>query len=366
MKFKIQNVQLKKLIVEAAEVAKKKSELPIREHALLELKDGVLKVLCANSQCQVTGSANNIIADSDITFTVPAAKLKSICSSLADTDLLEFDVRYGEVKLKVNRSKFKMVSLPHADYPSMSTADFTKKITVDTKVFQSLIHKVMHTIPDGDVRYYLNGMHVELSGSLLKVVGTDGHRLATAEVELDASYEPVSFILPIEAVSKVLKFVSAYQGDVVIGFDSNLARFECGDFVLDTLLIDGKYPDYARVIPKDNTKAMQVDKDVLLNALKRVSVLAHSKHNACTFSIKSGEVALYASNSESENANDIIEVDYSDVEFDFSFKLPYMLEALASIPESQVNMVYDSVVTPVILSGVGDMSSVRVIMPVRV
>lgn len=366
MKLTIQNNEFKKLIADASDLAGKRKDLPILDHALIELKSGKLTLKATDLECQITAFVHDVNCTADGCFTLPSSKLKSICSTLADSDVLKFTVEDSAVMLRVNRSKFKMVTLPTDGYPAMVSEEAEHKITIGSKVMQSLILKVLHTIPDRDARYFLNGMFVQVVGNKLTVVGTDGHRLSIAHADLGCSYPDVSFILPLKAVVKLLKLVGVYDCDINISFNQNNASFDFGDFVLDTILIDGRYPDYNRVLPKSSTKTLTVDKTLLISSIKRVSILANEKFRSCTFRITEGQIELYARNAETENAVETIDVDYLNDDLEFSFNLQFMLEALPTVNEDKVVLLFTDHLTPVLISGVNDNSSLTCIMPVRV
>lgn len=366
MKLTIQNNEFKSLFADASDLAGKRKDTPILDHALIELKSGKLTLRATDLECQITAFIDDVNCTGDGFFTLPSAKLKSICSALADTDVLKFTVEDSAVRLSVNRSKFKMVTLPTEGYPTLVSGEAQHKIVIASKVLQSLILKVLHTIPDGDVRYYLNGMFVQVVGDKLTVVGTDGHRLSIAHADLGCSYPDVSFILPLKAVVKLLKLVGVYDCDISIAFNLNNASFDFGDFVLDTILIDGKYPDYNRVLPKSNAKILTVDRVLLMSSIKRVSILANEKFKACTFQIKEGQMELYTRNAESEDAVETIDVDYLNDDLEFSFNLKFMLEALPTVNEDRVVLSFTDHLTPVLIHGVNDNTSLTCIMPVRV
>ncbi len=366
MKLIIQNKELKSLFSDASDLAGKRKDTPILDHALVEVKSGELTLKATDLECQITAFIKNVDCTDDGCFTLPSAKLKNICSTLSDTDVLKFTVEDSAVKLNVNRSKFKMVTLPTEDYPTLVSEEAQHKIAIDSKVLQSLILKVLHTIPSDDVRYFLNGMFVQVVGDKLTVVGTDGHRLSVAHTNLACSYPEVSFILPLKAVGKLLKLVGVYDCQINITFNLNNASFDFGDFVLDTLLIDGQYPDYKRVLPKSNAKIVTADRGVLISALKRVAILANEKFRACTFQIKEGQIELYTRNAESEDANEVIDVEYLNDDLEFSFNIQFMIEALQTIKDDNVVMSFTNNVTPVLMNGVGDNCSLNCIMPVRV
>ncbi|MDP2565786.1 DNA polymerase III subunit beta [Pseudoalteromonas marina] len=366
MKLTIQNNEFKKLITEASDLAGKRKDLPILDHALIDVNGGKLTLKATDLECQITSVVNDVNCHENRVFTLPSAKLKSICAALGDNDVLKFTIGAEAVTLNVNRSKFKLVTLPTDGYPCIESKDAEHKIKIGSKVLQSLILKVLHTIPDRDVRYFLNGMFVKVVGDKLTVVGTDGHRLAVASADLSSSYADSRFILPYKAVLKLLKLLGSYDCDVEISFNVNNASFDFGDFVLDTILIDGNYPDYERVLPKTNTKVLTVDRMLLMSSIKRVAVLANTKHYSCTFDIKQNQIDLYAGNAELENATEVVDVEYCDDDLTFSFNLQYMLSALPTIAEDRVTLSFTNDTTPVLVSGLNETSSVCCIMPVRV
>ena len=368
MRFSINRDDLLKPLQAVHGVVERRQALPILSNVLLRAADGVLSLTGTDTEVElVARTPVDDMEPGDIT--VPARKFLDICRSLPGSGQVQFAVDGDRVSVKCGRSRFTLASLPSADYPSTDKLTDASRVKISPSVLKRVIDLTQFAMAQQDVRYYLNGMLFEVDGMVLRTVATDGHRLALAEGEIEpiGNVEGRQLILPRKAVLELAKIVASAGDTLELAIGANAVQLEAGDIVFTSKLIDGKFPDYQRVIPdRDSSdKVVKADRESLRQSLQRAAILSNEKYRAVRLCLDAGQVTVVASNPEQEEAEDAVEVDYEGESIEIGFNVSYLIDALSNIPSDGVRILLtDASSSCLILPEEGE-GCEYVVMPMR-
>ena len=306
-------------------VIARKSPLPILSNALLQTRDGKLELKGSDLEIEIT-ARTGIEADANITL--DAKKLLSIIKTLPADAPIAFSEKESRITLKGGKSRFTLQSLPAADYPTITeSADFGEAITLSQGKLKALLSQVSFAMAVQDIRYYLNGLLIETEGKEVRLVATDGHRLAFTSDTVDSELGAQSHILPAKIVTELERLLSDTDEPVSIRFASNQIRVDMGQIEIVSKLIEGKFPDYRRVIPKNDDVAV-IHRQSWLGAIQRASMLAPEKTRSAVFHFSPGQLSIQAENAQNESSSDVLDIEYSGPEIRAGFNVIYLQDVL--------------------------------------
>jgi DNA polymerase-3 subunit beta len=308
-------------------------------------------------------TANN--AD-DFQVTIPARKLLDICKALPDGSVINFNIEENRVSLTSARSRFTLATLPASEFPSLDEIEVQQSFKIPQKLFKALFDRTSFAMAQQDVRYYLNGILMEISASAIKLVATDGHRLALSEVTLNSgASDERQIIIPRKAVLELSRLLDSSDAMVNCELSQNHLRVETGSLVFTTKLIDGKFPDYQRVIPVDGNKTLQVDRETLKQAMSRIAILSNEKYRGIRLTLAAGNLSIQANNPDQEEAEEELQVDYDEGDMEIGFNVTYLIDVLNVLGSDTVQLKLKDSNSSAILSDSQDESSLYVVMPMR-
>jgi DNA polymerase-3 subunit beta len=265
-------------------------------------------------------------------LTVAARKLQDILRSLPESAEVSLALDDKRLQLRAGKSRFNLQTLPAEDFPRMSTVDGqTTRISMSQKQFKHLLALVQYSMAQQDIRYYLNGLLLVTNGAEMRVVATDGHRLAFASEALTESLPRSEVILPRKTVLELSRQLADNDETLDIILTPTQAQFRFGNIELVSKLIDGKFPDYERVIPQQHTKVLQLQRDVLLHSLMRAAILTNEKFRGVRLVLSDGSLKILSTNAEQEEAQEEIEVPYTGDSLDVGFNVTYLLDVLNNV-----------------------------------
>ena len=364
MKFTAAREALLKPLQAVIGVVERRQTMPILANVLLVAKDGNVAVtatdleveLVANAEVEVEGAGE---------VTVPGRKLLDICRALPEEASLSIALSGEKLAIKSGRSKFSLVTLPAAEFPSVEDIKAGQTIEVSQEVLGRLIEKTHFSMAQQDVRYYLNGLLVETDGKHLRAVATDGHRLALCQVKLDGKKMPEQqVIVPRKGVLELQRLMSG-EGDVDLQLGSNHIRIELEGIRFTSKLIDGRFPEYERVIPQDTSNQLSADRDLFKGALQRTAILSNEKYRGIRLIIRDSGVVLQAHNPEQEEAEEELEVAYKGDDIEIGFNVNYLLDALGAIESAEVTLSVVDSNSSCLLREPGNDDCKYVVMPMR-
>ena len=366
MKFTISRDALLKPLNLVAGVVERRQTLPILANVLMVLDGDRLALTGTDLEVELVGRVQLAAAGESGELTVPARKLVDICKSLPEGSDIQFTAQDSKVTVKSGRSRFTLATLPAREFPNVEDSMGTHQFTVKQGQLKRLIDRTAFAMAQQDVRYYLNGMLWEIKDKLLRVVATDGHRLAmcTLPGKIDAS-DDTQVILPRKGVLELARLLLQDDADIAIVIGSNHIRATTDDFTFTSKLVDGKFPDYQRVLPRSPDKIVLGSRLELRQAFTRAAILSNEKYRGVRLKVTKNSLDIVANNPEQEEAEEAVAVDYQGDALEVGFNVSYLLDVLGVLSGEQVKLSLSDPNSSALLeeSDVGD--SLYVVMPMR-
>jgi DNA polymerase III subunit beta len=312
-------------------IVEKRHTLPILSNVLIEKSGEHLMLLATDIEMQIrTGTASS--GPENIAITVAARKLQDILRSLPETAEVSLNLDERRLQLKAGKSRFNLQTLPAEDFPRMAEA--TGQATVlklTQRQFKHQLALVQYAMAQQDIRYYLNGLLLVALNGELRLVATDGHRLAYASEAIGGAQERIEVILPRKTVLELSRQLADNDEPLEISLTAAQARFSFGNIEFVSKLIDGKFPDYERVIPQNQTKTIPLERTLLQHSLQRAAILTNEKFRGVRLVLAPGSLKILSTNAENEEAQEEIEVQYAGDELDVGFNVNYLLDVLNNV-----------------------------------
>ncbi|MDD2743274.1 MAG: DNA polymerase III subunit beta [Rhodocyclaceae bacterium] len=348
-------------------IVERRHTLPILSNVLLEKQGDKLTLLATDIEIQITTSTIGAGGEGDGAVTVGARKLQEILRSLPEKTEVSLVLEEKRLQVRAGKSKFSLQTLPADDFPRMTIADGeTQEFQLPQKAFRQLLGKTQYGMAAQDVRYYLNGLMLLVEGKELRAVATDGHRLAFASVEIEADLPRQELILPRKTVLELNRLLLDSEDSLKITLATNQIRFAFGSVVLVSKLIDGKFPDYERVVPASLRNHMTVGRQTLMQAMTRAAILTNEKFRGVRVVLSENSLKLIAANAEQEEAQDEIEVNYQGEPIDVGFNVGYLLDVLNNISTEEVQWSFNDANSSALISIPGNDRFKYVVMPMRI
>lgn len=350
-------------------IVEKRHTLPILSNVLLEKRGETLTLLATDIEIQIVASTTGAAGEGDGAVTVGARKLQDILRSLPENAEISLNLDEKRLQIKAGKSRFSLQTLPADDFPRMAVSESDlKTISVTQKQFRQLIAQTQFAMAAQDVRYYLNGLLLLAEGNELRAVATDGHRLAFACMSLGEGVELPrnELILPRKTVIELNRLLADNDEALKIEFGTNQIRFQFGNIVLVSKLIDGKFPDYERVIPASLKNRLSLSRPLLLQSMVRAAILTNEKFRGVRLVVTPGSLRIIAANAEQEEAQEEIEIDYTGDSIDVGFNVGYLLDVLNNASSESVEWGFNDANSSALLTIPGNERFKYVVMPMRI
>jgi DNA polymerase-3 subunit beta len=349
-------------------IVEKRHTLPILSNVLIERRNETLNLVATDLEIQITTAcAAGSKTDSDQSLTVSARKLQDILRSLPEGAETILDVQANKVQLKAGKSRFNLQTMPADDFPKMADpGELQAKFSLSQKCLQEILLLVQYAMAQQDIRYYLNGLLMVLDGSKIKVIATDGHRLSYAEGTLASPHDKREVILPRKAVLELSRQLSSNDAEVEVEIFASQVRFRYGNNQLVTKIIDGKFPDFTRVIPVNYNKTITLARDDLLHSLQRAAILSNEKFRGVRWLLTAGSLRISCTNTDQEEAQEEMEVDYSGEPLDVGFNITYLLDVLNNVSTEKVECSFGDANSSMLITIPGRSDFRYVVMPMRI
>ncbi len=348
-------------------VVERRQTLPILGNVLLVAKDGMLSATTTDLEIQVnTQTPCNVADDGEVTL--PARKTVDICRALPEGASVKIRTDGERATINSGRSRFVLSTLPAGDFPTIEESDAGSSVTLEQGVLRRLLEKASIAMAQQDVRYYLNGVLLELTEGRVVAVATDGHRLAKVEQGVagaEGFEERLQVIIPAKTVMELKRLLETSGHEVRVELSQRSLRAEIGDTKVTSKLVDGRYPDYERVIPKDLSRCAIIDRDLLRGALQRAAILSNEKYKGVRVTFEPGALRLQSQNPEKEEAEDEIGIEFSGEATTFGFNVAYILDVLNALDGDRVEVTFNDSSSSAIWRNEGVDSETFVIMPMR-
>lgn len=348
-------------------IVERRHTLPILSNVLLETDAKELKLVATDLEIQVATQANLDKAASQQRITVSARKLQDILRSLPDATKVTLDSQDSKLVLRAGKSRFNLQTLPAEDFPRLAegTGDATT-LRVAQKDLKSMLQLVQYAMAQQDIRYYLNGLLILVDAKRLTLVATDGHRLAHIATSLEESHQRTEVIMPRKAVLELVKLLDDTEEHVELQIQQNQVRCRFGDVDLVSKVVDGKFPDFTRVIPTSGDRQFQISRTLLQQALQRAAILSNEKFRGVRWVLTNNVLRIVCTNAEQEEAEEEIEIDFTGEPLDIGFNVTYILDGLNNLTTDQVDCALGDSNSSMLITVPGDENFKYVVMPMRI
>lgn len=347
-------------------VVERRHTMQILANVLLVARGGRLTVTATDLEVELVAAVSDAEIDQEGEITVPGRKLLDICRALPDEAVVKLQLDGDRLVIRSGRSRFVLSTLPAVDFPVIEDVQAGETFHVEQADLERLLGKTHFAMAQQDVRYYLNGLLLESGQGRLRAVATDGHRLALCEMALDAAGGDRlhQVIVPRKGVLELQRLLTG-QGEVSVAIGTNHIRVAGGDVQLTSKLIDGRFPEYDRVIPQPKGNVLAASRDLLRHALQRAAILANEKYRGIRLELVKDRLKLQANNPDQEEAQDEIEVAYAGEAMEIGFNVNYLLDALAAIDGDDVEVGFTDANSSCLIRSPGAGDARYVVMPMR-
>ena len=374
MKFTIEKTELQKGLARIQAIVEKRNSMPILANVLIEAskkgKSSQLQLSATDLEVGIRG-VHEAKVEAAGGVTASAKKLFEIVRELADEPVQISTTENQYLDIRCARAKFVLAGTAAEEYPTLPEFTPGKTVTLQAAVLSTMIERTMYATSMDETRYNLNGVFLEqrTDRDVIRMVATDGHRLAYVDRELSAGFEglPTGVIIPRKALAEIKRLVDEEDTDEVeIGFEGNHGLVRKGSVTLTMRLIEGEFPNYQQVIPEQTNHHLLVPTETLAHALRRVALLSSERGRAVTLDLSDGTLALSANNPDLGEAREEIDIDYAGEKLSIAFNARYLMDALGALATKEARLEFQDSLSPAQLIPSDDADTLAVVMPMRV
>lgn len=368
MRFIVSRENLLRPLQLASGVVERRQTLPILSNVLLNVTPSSVAITATDLEIEIVVNAQ-IDGGQAGSFTIPAKKFIDICRALPEQALVDIAIDNERVIIKCGRSRFTLSTLPAGDFPNIEGIQNAVEFQLPQQAIKDLIDRTQFAMAQQDVRYYLNGLLLEVGEGKIRTVATDGHRLALWEDDSDFSPrqdELVQVIIPRKGVQELGRLLVGGNETSGITIGSNHMRIVTNEWTFTSKLIDGRFPDYQRVLPNNGDKIVICNRELLRQALVRASILSNEKYRSVRFELGTNNLKILAHNPEQEEAEEDMSVEYQGAALEIGFNANYILEALNAISTENIKLILTDANSCCLIQGDGVENGKYVVMPMRI
>jgi len=348
-------------------IIERRHTLPILSNVLIDRGENALSFLATDIEIQITARSPLEQRGDASALTVGARKLVDILRALPEDAEVTLQQQEKRLLVKTGKSRFTLQTLPAEDFPRLAKpAGASAHLTLSQKSLRALIGLVQYAMAQQDIRYYLNGLLMLVEDGQLRLVATDGHRLAYASMKLDAALPRQEVIVPRKTVVELNKLLMDVDDEVKVEVSATQAAFNFGSIELVSKLVDGKFPDYTRVIPTQHKNKLEIDRDVLRQALQRAAILSNEKFRGVRWVLTRDSLKIVSSNAEQEEAQEEMEVSYDGDSLDIGFNVNYLLDVLNNVTGAKLECAFGDSSSSALLTFASVPDFKYVVMPMRI
>ncbi|OGB35300.1 MAG: DNA polymerase III subunit beta [Burkholderiales bacterium RIFCSPLOWO2_12_FULL_61_40] len=350
-----------------AGIVERRHTLPILANILLRKTGTSLQLTTSDLEIQIRTTAELGGDIGNFTTTIGARKLIDILRTMPSDQTVSLESSQSKVILKGGKSKFTLQTMQAEDFPLVQeSAHFGPVFSVPQKTLKGLLSQVSFAMAVHDIRYYLNGILFVAEGNQLSLVATDGHRLAFASATLDVEVPKQEVILPRKTVIELQRLLSDVEGAIEMQFANNQAKFTFDGMEFVTKLVEGKFPDYNRVIPKNHKNSITLGRTALLSTLQRTAILTSDKFKGVRLNLDPGTLRVASNNAEQEEAMDELDIDYGGDSIEIGFNVTYLIDALTNMTQDMVTLELSDGNSSALFTIPNNATFKYVVMPMRI
>lgn len=347
-------------------VVERKQTMPVLSNLLFDVSSNLVTVTGTNMEVELVCELEGVQVASEGRITIPARKLSDIVRSLPDNCEIELSLEGDKVHLSSGKSQFTLSTLPADQFPNIEEDDHDIAIAFKQNEFKSMIDATGFAMAQQDVRYYLNGMLLEVGGDRVRAVATDGHRLALASMILDTQVtESKQVIVPRKGIIELGRLLGDSEDEVEIAIGQSHIFSKIGRYTFTSKLIDGKFPDYNRVVPQGGDKIVIADRHALKAVFSRASILSHENIRGIQLQLSNNQIQVFANNPEHEHAEDYLDVIYEGPELQIGFNVSYLIDVLNVISDESVKLTFSNSNSSALIESSDNQDRLYVVMPMR-
>ncbi|MBI1912253.1 MAG: DNA polymerase III subunit beta [Deltaproteobacteria bacterium] len=367
MKFTIDKGNFIKVLQRIQGIVEKRNTMPILANVLIEANNNRINIMATDLEVFIKDSALAQVSENG-SITINARKVFEIVKELP-SDTIDFSTgKDDKVSLKAGKAKFNIMGLPSKDFPAFPAIDESRLQTIESDILKDMIDKTSFAVSTDETRYNINGFLLEKDDTTIRMVATDGHRLALIEKK-DGKNMPTEekegVLLPRKGVMEMRKLLDEKEGNFQLGISQKSAIMKKDNAVISVRLLEGEFPDYKKVIPKDNDKDVVADKAMLLSSLKRVSILSTDKIKGVKFCFSDAKLTVSSSSPDIGEATEEVDIDYNREDIEIAFNARYFIDMLEALKEDKVRISLKDSLSPGLLRPDGSMDYTYIIMPMR-
>ena len=347
-------------------IVERRHTLPILANVLLRKENETLHFLATDVEIQIATQAASQVGE-DITTTVAARKLLDIVKALPEGS--EVSLNYDQKKLTVQsgKARFSVQTLDAVDFPAMQAPnEWLAEWEMPQKALKHLLNQVFFSMAQQDIRYYLNGLLLAIDKNVVRAVATDGHRLAYCETAIEAELSKLDLIVPRKTVLEMMRQLDDSDAVVNIQANAQMIQFSFSGHTLMSKLIEGKFPDYNKVIPKNHPKIIDINRSIFQSALQRAAIMTTDKFKGVRLVIENNKMVVSANNADQEEASDELDIVYDDQELDIGFNVNYLMDVLSNLKTDTIQLQFNDSNASALLTLPNDDSFKYVVMPMRI
>jgi len=368
MQFQLTKQQLEIPLSLISGAVEKRSTHPILSNVLLHVSDNRLIATATDTELELVGTIDNVTVKEPGKVTVLAQKLLSVCRALPDDAPINFFLNENQhIEIKSNNVRFSLATLPATTFPNFEADDKQFDCTIDAQALKTLIERTQFSMGVQDVRFYLNGLLLELTPDYMRCVSSDGHRISMATFAFETPLENIQnkkIIIPSKGVYELQKLLAMHEGEVSMSCHANSLQVDFPQYRFSTKLLEGQYPDYNQVFGVNYDKHCTANVQDLKAALSRVSILCNDRYRTIVLILKKGEMEVHAHNPSQEESHDQISIEYDGEESELGFNVDYLLDILGVLKTDTVCFSFISHKKSVLLEGTGESEHYRyMVMP---
>ncbi len=364
MQFIVAREHLLKPLQQVCAVLSSRPNIPVLNNVLLHIEDGNLTITGTDLEVELSTHAQ-LTSGTNGKFTIPAKKFLDICRSLPDDAEISVSFEEDRAIVRSGRSKFNLATLPAEEYPNLTDWQSEVDFTIAQATLRRLIEATQFSMANQDARYFLNGMKFETEGNLLRTVATDGHRLAVCTIALEQELQNHSVIVPRKGVLELSRLLEPSDQPARLQIGTNNLRICLDGIVFTSKLIDGRFPDYRRVLPRNADRILEAEWETLKQAFVRAAILSNERFRSVRLQLSKNQLKITATNPEQEEAEEIIDVSYNGEEMEVGFNVSYILDVLNALKCQRVRMRLTDASSSCLMENSEDSSAEYVIMPMR-
>ncbi len=366
MKFTVQREQLLRPLQLVTGVVERRQTLPVLANLLVKATENGLEFTGTDLEVELVAQCEAAVAQPG-EATIPARKLADIWRSLAEGAEVTVAVEGERAVVRSGRSRFALATLPAADFPKVPGGDADVSLEVGTGDLSKLIDSVSFAMAQQDVRYFLNGMLLEMAPEHVRTVATDGHRLAMSTLEGTGSDSDTrrQAIVPRKGVMELARLLDGESETVQLQLGANHLTVSTGAYTMTTKLVDGQFPDYEKVIPADASRSLEGDRHTLRQAFQRAAILSNEKYRGVRLTIDPDQLTIQANNPEQEEAEEVVPVEFQGNQLEIGFNVSYLLDVLSVLETDGVRLSVSDANSSALIEGAGEDRSLYVVMPMR-